>query len=235
MALKVYRIDTSFIGKIFGIFRETDIPLQSAIGPKTFGNVSKAIDDYVKYDNHYVIKNEDELGRFKNPLGNGWIEKEQYYIRHPKEVKTRCLIEAEKFHEFIYREQIAEIVSFLRSNFMVKHLTISVEDGLDFNAFTRVPIEGMQFEGNVSIKKSNSKELVIDCPQGLRLSEKRTDYIWINDFQDLIAVADNFSGGEFKHVIKIDNAFGLGIEEAKTIGVGLSWLQKSKFEIRFRG
>src|SRR5690606_29501635 len=127
-----YRIDTGLVGKVFGIIRETDLP--SMIGSSAFStnSIKLSLVDLIAFDNHYVINSKDELNRFENPLGNSWIQKNQYYIRHPKKARERCLIEAEKFHEYIYREQISDIVSFLRANLTLKHLTISSEEGIDF-------------------------------------------------------------------------------------------------------
>ncbi|WP_172251693.1 hypothetical protein [Saccharibacillus deserti] len=103
MTLKVYRIDTSVVGKVFNILRKTDLPVAHGISPqfKLGNSVLNAIIDYKKFENHYIIKDKDELDRFENALGNSWIPKEQYYIRHPKIKKDRLLIEANKFHEYI--------------------------------------------------------------------------------------------------------------------------------------
>ncbi|SFG92276.1 hypothetical protein SAMN05660649_03137 [Desulfotomaculum arcticum] len=235
MGLNVYRIDTGIVGKIFGIIRQTELPvmsLQKCFG-FSHGSIILSIVDLVSSDNHYVIKDQDELERFENPLNNSWIQKSQYYIRHPKKARERYLIEAEKFHEYIYREQISDIVSFLRGNLTLKHLTISSEEGIDFSAFANIPIEDLKVEGKADVKLKSKKELVINCPEGLKISEKRKEYIWINDFQDLLSVVDGFQGGEFRHTIEISNSFGMGLKEAKQIGVGTSWLRKCKFEIKF--
>ena len=231
MALKVYRIDKSIVGAIFNIFRKTDIPLTAGI---IGGNLLRAGNDLVNFDNHYVIKNDDELSRFSNPLGNSWIQGEQYYIRHPKQVRERWLIEAQCFHDFIYREQISEIISYLRSNFSLKHLEIlsENENSLEFSA--KVPIEELQIEGEATISLINKRELIIDCPRGLKVSEKRSSYIWIDDFQELKAVVDDFNGGEFSHVIEVNNSFGMGLKECNTIGVKAGLATRNKFSIKFK-
>ena len=144
------------------------------------------------------------------------------------------LIEAEKFHEYIYREQIDEIISFLRSNFSVKHLSIKVNEGNSFSAFAKVPIEGLSIEGEASVELRSNKELFINCSQGLKISEIRNSYVWINDFQDLISVVEDFQDAEFRHSIKINNSFNMSLKEANTIGVGVQWLQDWFFEISFK-
>lgn len=231
MNLSVYRIDTGIVGKVFGLFRKTDLPVQATA--KIGGSVLLSVNDLVNFENHYVINSDDELGRFENPLGNSWVQKNQYYIRHPKKARERWLIEAEKFHEFIYREQLSDIISFLRANIPLKHLLVSSQDGIDFSAFANVPIEDLQVEGKAQIKLSSKKELIIDCPEGLKISEKRKEFIWINDFQELMSVVDGFVGGEFSHTIEINNSFNMTVKEAKLFGVGESWLKSSKLKISF--
>ncbi|MCG4470886.1 hypothetical protein L0P50_18670, partial [Lawsonibacter sp. DFI.6.74] len=88
---------------------------------------------------------------------NSWIEKEQYYIRHPKASKDRVLIEAEKFHEYIYREQLSEIISYLRSEFRLKYLKIEIKQGNDFSSYINLPIEEIPVEGETNIKLGSSK------------------------------------------------------------------------------
>ena len=115
MSLKIYRIDTSIVGKGFRRLRKSDLPTHMAAG--FIGqNLIRGISDYLTGDNYYLLDAKTELDRFINPLGNSWIEKTQYYVRHPKTVKDRELIEAQYFQEYILREQISDIVSFLRAN-----------------------------------------------------------------------------------------------------------------------
>jgi len=236
VSLSVYRIDTGVIGRIYGVFRKTDLPsLAGAIG---FNNSTKKIGlsiiDLMHFDNHYVINTEEELRRFENPLGNSWSKSaSQYYIRHPKKIRERLLIESDKFHEYIYREQISDIVAFLRANLSIKHLTISSATESDFSVFANLPIEELKIEGKAEVKLSTKKELVIDCPEGLKISEKRKEYVWINDYQELLTVVDGFSNGDFRHTIEISNSFGMTLKEASSIGVDGSWLNNRKFEIKF--
>ncbi|MBW7474308.1 hypothetical protein K0T92_06095 [Paenibacillus oenotherae] len=234
MGLSVYRIDTGVIGKIFGLLRKTDLPTMLGAQGLMTKRVSLAVTDFVGFENHYVINSVDELNRFENPLGNSWSKStSQYYIRHPKKARDRFLIEVDKFHEYIYREQISDIVAFLRANLSIKSLTISSAAETDFSAFAHLPIEGLKIEGKAEAKLISKKELVINCPEGMKISEKRKEYVWINDFQELLEVVDGFPGGDFRHTIEISNSFGMTLKEAKLLGIGGSWLNNRKFEIRF--
>lgn len=228
MTLKIYRIDDSFVGKIFRKLRKPDLPAQAFIG----GNALRGIVDYKTGDNYYLIEKE-ELDRFINPLGNSWIEKEQYYVRHPKAVKDRELIETQNFQEYILREQISDIISFLRANIQIKNLYIKSLNNLNFNFGVNVPIENMQVEGNVEIKKYNEYELKITSKTRLKISEKRKNYTWIDDFSTLKAALDNFEGGLFEEKIVIDNSFGIDFKEASKIGMNTKLMGRKEFIIKF--
>lgn len=230
MKVKIYRIDSGVLGKVFRMFRQSDLPPQSMLA---CGNLMRTVRDFTESENIFVIDNKDELNRFENALGNSWIEKEQYYIRHPKASKDRVLIEAEKFHEYIYREQLSEIISYLRSEFRLKYLKIEIKQGNDFSSYINFPIEEIPVEGEANIKLGSSKVLEIISERGLKRSEKKTDYVWLQDFQELLSVVDDFEDGLFKHTISIDNSFGINVKVANHIGIVSSWTQSSKFEITF--
>lgn len=230
MTLKVYRIDNSLVGKGFRKLRKPDLPVMSFSSP--FDNVFRGIGDYLTGENYYLI-GEDELSRFINPLKNSWIEKTQYYVRHPKVSKDKELIETQYFQEYILREQISDIVSFLRANIQIKELYIKSLSQTSFNFGCVVPIEQMQVEGNVKIDKYNQYELKITSESRLKISEKRTDYTWINDFLTLKNAIDNFEGGIFEEKLIIDNSFGFSLKEAKRIGMNSTLMGRKEFIIKF--
>lgn len=232
MSLKIYRIDNSLVGKGFRILRKPDLPVMAASGTLFGQNFIRGIRDCLTGDNYYLIGN-DELDRFINPLGNSWIQKEQYYVRHPKAIKDRELIEAQNFQEYILREQISDIVSFLRANIQIKNLYIKSLNHLNFNLGVNVPIEDMQVEGNVEIKTYNEYELKITSKTRLKISEKRKNYTWIDDFSTLKVALDNFEGGLFEEKIIIDNSFGMNLKEASIIGMNTKLMEKKEFIIKF--
>lgn len=230
--LKVYRIDISLIGKAFNIFRKTDLPIATA---SLVSRITSAARDLVVFQNHYIIKDKTELSRFQNPLGDDWVHFNQYYIRHPKKGRDHWLIESEKFFPFIMREQIAEIISFLRSNTSLKYLKIVLNNNLSGNITAGVPLDGIPLEGFANLDIRNENELIINCPEGLKVSERKTDFVWIKDYPELMATIDGFKGGdEFKHTIKKNYSFGLGVKEANVIGVDANWLKEQSFQLTFK-
>lgn len=233
MSLKIYRIDTSLVGKGFRVFRKSDLPVSMAGTATIGGNLMRGIGDFFTGDNYYLLDEKNELNRFINPLGNSWIEKTQYYVRHPKSVKDRELIECQYFQEYILREQISDIVSFLRANIQIKELYIKSLSQTSFNFGVKVPIEQMVVEGNVNIDKFTEYELKITSKSRLKISEKRTDYTWINDFSTLKTAIDNFEGGKFEERLIIDNSFGFSLKEANRIGMNTNLMGRKEFIINF--
>ena len=236
MSLEVYRIDNSLFGKWFRRIRKSDLPTHRIIGGAAMVgslNCIRVMGDFFIGNNYYLLDKKHELNRFINPLGNSWIEKNQYYIRHPKAVKDRELIESQYFQEYILREQISDIVSFLRANIQIKELYIKSLNQTSFNFGVNVPIEQMTVEGNVNIDKFTEYELKITSKSKLKISEKRTNYTWINDFSTLKTAIDNFDGGKFEERLIIDNSFGFSLKEANRIGMNTNLMGRKEFIINF--
>ncbi len=74
--------------------------------------------DY-KRDKSFILSNKDEIDRFTEAFGNDWVE-DHYYIRYPKSIRKNYLIPESLFHKYIMREQISDIISYVRANFRVK-------------------------------------------------------------------------------------------------------------------
>lgn len=162
MDVRIYKIDTGLTGKNFSSDKRTNFP----IGGKTnsfysVGNLMRGLEDYFLQGNLYFIDKEEELEKFENPLGDRWIAKRKYYINHPKKSRENLLIEANKFHEYIFREQLEEIANYLHSELHINSLKIEVEEGNDFSAYTNLPIEEMRLndEGKAELKDNKTLEI----------------------------------------------------------------------------
>ena len=110
MTLKVYRIDRSFFGKLNNRFKKPDLPLAVMA---TVGNLFKNISDF-RTENFFVLSENEEVERFTEAYGDEWID-DYYYIRHPKKIRTDILIPATQFHKYIIREQLSDIISYIRA------------------------------------------------------------------------------------------------------------------------
>ena len=65
--------------------------------------------------------------------------------------------------------------------------------------------------------------MTIQCDQPLKVSEKRQNYIWMDEFPHIVAMLDEADEGTFTVSESYDLSFGLGLDLAEQIGVDLEW------------
>jgi hypothetical protein len=231
MALQIYRIDRSFIGSVGHFFKKPDLPVQAAVSGLicTLGRIAKVYAE-VTTDNCYILHEEDEIRRFRNPLGANLLD-DVYYIRHPKKSRTDCLIPADQFHSYIVREQIADIISYIRANVQVKRLRVSIDSGVGASVNAKGVFDGLPLEGSVSVKQSSAHEVIIECATPLRASEKRRDFIWLDDFASTVAAIDEVTGGSIEINEDYDLSFGLNAKLAAMISVACSGKMNYRYHV----
>ncbi|ELC8455299.1 hypothetical protein QYB58_000371 [Clostridium perfringens] len=162
MDVRIYKINTGITGRNFSSDKRSNFP----IGGKSnsfysIGNLMRGIEDFYLEGNLYFIDKEEELERFCNPLGDRWIAKKKYYISHPKKERENYLLEASKFHEYIFREQLCEIANYIHCELNINSLKIEVEEGNDFSSYNNVPIEGMKLKDHGKVELRGDKTLEI--------------------------------------------------------------------------
>ncbi|MDJ9033708.1 hypothetical protein PTM93_10035 [Clostridium perfringens] len=182
MDVRIYKINTGITGRNFSSDKRSNFP----IGGKSnsfysIGNLMRGIEDFYLEGNLYFIDKEEELERFCNPLGDRWVAKKKYYISHPKKERENYLLEASKFHEYIFREQLLSIANYIHCELNINYLKIEVEEGNDFSTYTNVALEEMNLndEGKVELKGDKTLEIkwsenyTMDCEakQGAKDSE----------------------------------------------------------------
>ena len=225
MTLRIYRIDRSFFGKLNNRFKAPDLPVSQA-----FGSPFKNLADFNR-ENSYVLSKDDEIDRFNEAYDDDWVD-DRYYIRHPKKSKTDCLIPSASFHKYVVREQIADIVSYVRSNLRVKEMQISVSRGNSGKVGLNGVVDGLPLEGEATIEFGDKYSASIKCKRPLKASEKKSNYIWIQEFPHLVASVDNAESGVFEINEEFDLSFGLAAKAAKSIGASASWNTKHRFNFK---
>lgn len=218
MSLKVYRIDRSLFGKLNNKLKSPDLPV---MGAAIFGNPFKNYKDYKSKD-FFVLSKDDEIARFTEVFNDEWVD-DIYYIRHPKKIRTDILIPASEFHSYIIREQLADIISYIRANLKITALDIEITRKNGVSVSTNGVFDGIQLEGKATLKKSSSNKVTIQCEQPLKVSEKKQNYIWMDEFPHIIAMIDEANEGTFTVSESYDLSFGLGLDLAERIGVNLEW------------
>ncbi|MGR5324843.1 hypothetical protein [Vibrio sp. PNB22_1_1] len=223
MTLKIYRIDTSFFGKMNNRAKKPDLPVQASL----FGSMFKNYKDY-KRENSYVLSKKDEIDRFTEAFGNNWVE-DQYYIRHPKETRTNYLIPANKFHSYIMREQIGDLISYIRANLRVKELDLTIKSNKSGSIGLKGIIESVPMEGSTQLSTTDEYTVKIKCLAPLKASERKTEYLWIKEFPHIIELVDNASNGLFSLSESFDLSFGLDISAAEAIGANINYHGQNQF------
>lgn len=248
MDVRIYKINTGITGRNFSSDKRSNFP----IGGKSnsfysIGNLMRGIEDFYLEGNLYFIDKEEELERFCNPLGDRWVAKKKYYISHTKKERENYLLEASKFHEYIFREQLEEIANYIHCELNINSLKIEVEEGNDFSSYTNVPIEGLKFKDHGKAELRGDKTLEIKWSENVN---SQNEFLWIEDFEGLVnkvqeLKAANKRGekenleenslGErgISYILEIDNSFGISEKIGKKIGVNPTWLKKCSFKITF--
>lgn len=248
MDVRIYKINTGITGRNFSSDKRTNFP----IGGKSnsfysIGNLMRGIEDFYLEGNLYFIDKEEELERFCNPLGDRWVAKKKYYISHPKKERENYLLEASKFHEYIFREQLLEIANYIHCELNINSLKIELEEGNDFSSYNNVPIEEMKLKDHGKVELRGDKTLEIKWSENVN---SQNEFLWIEDFEGLVnkvqeLKASNKRGedvgseenslGErrISYILEIDNSFGISEKIGKKIGVNPTWLKKCSFKITF--
>ena len=162
MDVRIYKINTGITGRNFSSDKRSNFP----IGGKTnsfysIGNLMRGIEDFYLEGNLYFIDKEEELEKFYNPLGDKWVAKKKYYISHPKKERENYLLEASKFHEYIFREQLLEIANYIHCELNINSLKIEVEEGNKFSSYNNVPTEEMKLKDHGKVELRGDKTLEI--------------------------------------------------------------------------
>ncbi|MDK0794954.1 hypothetical protein ACQR24_03295 [Clostridium perfringens] len=248
MDVRIYKINTGITGRNFSSDKRSNFP----IGGKSnsfysIGNLMRGIEDFYLEGNLYFIDKEEELERFCNPLGDRWVAKKKYYISHPKKERENYLLEASKFHEYIFREQLEEIANYIHCELNINSLKIEVEEGNGFSSYNNVPIEGMKLKDHGKAELKGDKTLEINWSENVN---SQNEFLWIEDFKGLVNKVQEFKAAnkrgekenleenslskeETSYTLEIDNSFGISEKIGKKIGVNPTWLKKCSFKLVF--
>lgn len=208
------------------MLKTPDLPLATAA---IVGNPFRNFSDFMQ-DNFFVLSKDDEISKFTEANDNEWID-DIYYIRHPKKMKTDILIPANKFHEYIVREQIADMISYIRANLNVKTLDIKITKENNTEVNISGIIEKIPTEGDAKILKKSEHTVTIKCERPLKPSEKKSVYTWVDDFPHLISSIDNADNGSFDITESFDLSFGMSVKAAKAAGANVGWNATHSFSL----
>ena len=90
-------------------------------------------------------------------------------------------------------------------------------------------IGGVALEGSTDVTFGNEYTVKIKCNAPLKASEKKTEYLWIDEFPHIIELVDNAQDGLFSLCESFDLSFGLDVKAAKAIGMNMSYHGRTEF------
>ena len=159
------------------------------------------------------------------------ISVNQMYARHPNLDYNNVVLLAENFHSRVIAEQIADLISYIRSVVAAKYINIAVyaESGahLDATGLTKVGNVSVQGHSGTarhhSAENSYAQQIIVPATRSL---------FWMRNFPEVQAALIGSKEGSFTRSVKVDTTFGLSASLAKVAGIDINWLGKQRFVIR---
>ena len=158
------------------------------------------------------------------------VQAHQIYAIHPDDARANLVVVASEFHDLIVREQIADLVAFIRSAVRALSIKISVESekkGSASGLFSRFSLKA---DGGVV--KHHSVELEYEEPEVVNIVDQP---FWLCQFPEIVAAFKGAQRGTMKRNLSVDTTFGFTSSLAEQAGIDLIWLGKQRFvvEVKF--
>lgn len=152
------------------------------------------------------------------------------YARHPNVARSNVVVPSEIFHSSMVAEQIADLVSYIRSVVAARRISISVysESGSALKAQAVVQSGEAGVRGHLGSARHHSVSLNYDHPIIVPVS---TSLFWLRSFPEIEAAFNGARSGRIERNVSIDTTFGLSASLAKMAGIDVNWLGKQRFEI----
>lgn len=152
------------------------------------------------------------------------------YARHPKATKADRLIVAKDLHAFIVREQIAEIVQYMRSRLHLSSLKVSVSSSQSGRFFAGGTLKAVPFSARISGKKEEAYAVEWSSHRPVRMAHDGP-LIWIDDFPEIKAAAEKARHGRMKVSQSADLTFDIEAQAAKVAKIDSGWLSTFEFVV----
>ena len=128
------------------------------------------------------VKSQDELSKY-SIFGDEGLLVDGLYVGHPTHAYK--LLPAESFHRLLEREQISEIIRFVRSELRVKSIRIAHQRGQVSKTKGGVLVDGVPAEISTTIESGHTTIAYFsyDMPALIPLQE---ELVWKNTYQELV-------------------------------------------------
>ncbi len=170
--------------------------------------------------------------KFYRAVGGDHLREGVVYARHPKVGRRDLLIPAKQFHRHVVNEQIADLVTYLRSTVRITSLKIYIRSESGFTVRADGSLKGIPLTSRLMGGKVEETAFEQTFERPARMTSlDAARYVWLADFPHIQAAAQNARHGTMRFGQTFDYSFGLDIGVAKAAGIRTDWLSTYTFEI----
>ncbi len=175
-----------------------------------------------------IIDDPEELKKFMHHQGDELVSG-AFYVDHPK--RAMHLIPPSAFHETIAKEQMHEIVTFLRSVLPVTHVEVVMEDKKQAGAGGKARHKGLD-DLEATFEHRRWLRVVGDYrnPVIIPLAPERP-LIWRDKFNIIYDGVKGATGGSLTFNESVDMSLGFTLELANLVGVEANWLSMKSLTV----
>lgn len=142
-------------------------------------------------------------------VGTEW-KKNCVYVEHPKVSKR--LIEASLYKDYILKELMSEIFSYITDSISVKRIVLGLETKNMLKGTASVPID--QLVAEASVKGSLNSNYICKLENIECSNIEGREYYWIKYYPDIVAAVQKKAGKlEIEQSIKMDLEVGGGVKD----------------------
>ena len=156
------------------------------------------------------------------------IRKGVIYARHPKDARSHVVVPAATFHLHVIKEQIAEILRYLRSELHMSSVRITVKSEKTGKVLVGSTLKGVPIMARLGMKGDQSITLEQQSRQPKRVRSNEP-YVWIDEFPQIKAAAQSARHGAFIATQSWDMSFGLSVQTAKLASISSDWISSFQF------
>lgn len=164
-------------------------------------------------------------------LGGEVVQQGAIYARHPKPSKQDLLIPAKRLHQVVVNEQIADLVSYLRSTVRVSRLDIYIKSDRGLNVSANGVLKAVPFRSRITGRQRDETAFHQTFDRPGRPLSNTANYVWLDDFPHIQAAAQNARHGSMKVAQAFDFSFGIEADAARLAGIKAEWLSTYTFQI----
>jgi hypothetical protein len=191
--------------------------------------VVKLLDEMYK-KNICILNTDEDIKKFDFAYGNSPREN-TVYVRHPKVSAGNILIPAERYREYILREQAADIVDYIASAVPVRSIELSVLRSTGGKLSLTGIVENLpvKSDGNISLENSYSVKIQYEKPL-VRPAKPRMGH-WMSEYDHIVRTIAPLKGGTVSVRERSALNMGFSVKMAEMLGIKSTLQGDFEFEL----